>query len=213
MDRRDFLRASAALATFATLPAAGLLIPRVANAAVDTSDFWTRDRVLWVRRSGTRNRPAEQFRVVFWTAAAGIDIPNYIRLCYLLRDVEEDQSVMMDVNLLNLMYGLQYWNDLEVGRPVPYIATSGQRMPRTNARTEGAAWDSLHQAGRAMDGGILGMAPRTLAERAEFFGFGGVGVYDTHTHIDTGRKRKWDATHQGRASGRDHLLRLPSIAR
>lgn len=190
MNRRDFLKGAAALTTWAALPTSGLLIPSIANASVDTRDFWSRDRVLWLRRAATK----EEFRVVYWTQAGGVDIPNYIRLCYLLRDIEEKQTVMMDVNLLNLMYGLQYWNDLEVGRPTPYIATSGQRMPAHNARVEGAVFDSLHQYAKATDGHIPGLSPQTLATRAEFFGFGGVGVYDTFTHIDTGRVRKWNGT-------------------
>lgn len=204
MNRREFLTATAALATWTIIPASGLLIPRIARAAIDTRDFWTRDRVLWVRRAVT----GEEFRVVYWTAAAGVDVPNYIRLCYLLRDVEESQTVMMDVNLLNLMYGLQYWNDLEVGRPMPYHATSGQRTPAHNARIEGAAFDSMHQWARAVDGGITGVPPAVLAQRAEFFGFGGVGVYATHTHIDTGRVRKWDGT---KRIGKAAMPKRPSL--
>lgn len=190
MNRREFLKGAAALASWTVLPASGLLIPNIANASVDTRDFWSRDRVLWVRRAAT----GEEFRVVYWTQASGVDVPNYIRLCYLLRDIPEAQTVMMDVNLLNLMYGLQYWNDLEVGHPTPYIVTSGQRMPAHNAHVEGAAYDSMHQYAKAVDGMIHGLSPQALATRAEFFGFGGVGVYDTHTHIDTGKVRKWDGT-------------------
>lgn len=184
MNRRQFLRGTIA-AAWATLPGAGLLVPNVAGA--NTQDFWTRDRVLWVRRQET----GEQFRVVYWTDGT-VDVANYIRLCYLLRDVPEDQTVVMDVNLLNLMYGIQYWNELLFGRPVPYVVSSGQRMPAHNAQVEGAAMDSLHQYGRAIDGHIPGVSPPTLAAQAAFFGFGGVGTYKTHTHIDTGRIRYWD---------------------
>ena len=208
MNRRDFLKASAALVAWSTLPASGLLIPSAASASVDTRDFWTRDRTLWVRRPAT----GEEFRVVYWTASHGVDIPNYIRLCYLLRDVEEDETVMMDVNLLNLMYGLQYWNDLEVGHPTPYVATSGQRMPNHNARVEGAAHNSLHQYARAVDGHIPGVSPRLLASRAEFFGMGGVGVYDVHTHIDTGKVRKWDGSKRRTNNSTTHQL-IPSTRR
>lgn len=186
------------MTSWAVLPTSGLFIPSIARANVDTSDFWTRDRVLWVRRAAT----GEQYRVVYWTLAGGVDIPNYVRLCYLLRDIPEKQTVMMDVNLLNLMYGLQYWNDLEAGHPTPYIVTSGQRMPAHNAIVEGAAYDSMHKYARASDGIIPGLPLHTLATRAEFFGFGGVGVYDTHTHIDTGRVRKWDGTKRQR----NHLV-------
>lgn len=194
MNRREFLSAATALATWAAIPATGLLVPRIASASVDTRDFWTRDRVLWVQRKLPNTHRVEEFRVVYWTRAAGVDVPNYIRLCYLLRDVEENQTVMMDVNLLNLIYGLQYWNDLEVGYPVPYVCTSGLRLRNHNARIEGAAYNSEHINAKASDGGFPGVSPSLLSRRAEFFGFGGVGVYDTHTHIDTGRVRKWDGT-------------------
>lgn len=206
MNRRDFLKASTSLAAWCLLPCSGLLVPSVAAASVDTRDFWTRDRTLWVRRAAT----GEEFRVVYWTRSHGVDIPNYIRLCYLLRDVKEDETVMMDVNLLNLMYGIQYWNDLEVGHPAPYVATSGQRMPNHNSLVEGAAHDSLHQYARAVDGLIPGVSPKLLASRAEFFGFGGVGVYDTHIHIDTGKVRKWDGSKR-RINNSTHHQLIPSM--
>lgn len=182
MNRREFLKAAGALAS-----SAFTITPQIACA--NTADFWVRDRVLWLRRSET----GEQFRVVYWSQGL-VDVSNYIRLCYLLRDVKEDQTVMMDVNLLNLAYGIQYWNELLLGRPVPYIITSGQRMPDHNSMVEGAARNSLHQAGRALDGGIPGVPPSTLAAQAAFFGLGGVGTYQTHTHIDTGHVRYWDGS-------------------
>lgn len=207
MNRRDFLKASVALAAWSALPS-GLFIPSIARASVDTRNFWTRDRTLWVRRPAT----GEEFRVVYWTQSHGVDTPNYIRLCYLLRDVDENKTVMMDVNLLNLMYGLQYWNDLEAGHPTPYLATSGQRMPEHNSRVEGAAHNSMHQYAKAADGLFPGVSSQLLASRAEFFGFGGVGVYDTHTHIDTGKVRKWDGTkHQPKKA--DHQPLIPSTTR
>lgn len=172
MNRREFLIAGASL-----------LVPELLLANQDA--FWQRDRTLWLRRGG------EEFKVTYWSQGA-VDIPNYVRLCYLLRDVNDDVTVMMDVNLLNLLYGLQVWDYQLTGIEKPFIATSGQRTVKTNNMTEGAAWDSAHLRGRAVDGRIPGVDHALLAERAKFFKMGGVGKYVTHTHVDTERVRFWN---------------------
>lgn len=112
MNRRGFLLSATALCAFYAIPSI---------AHVNTEDFWTRDRTLWLRRQNT----GEQFRVVYWSGGQ-VDPANYIRACYLLRDSTTQETVQMDVNLLHLMYGIQYWQELLVGRPVPLITTSGQ---------------------------------------------------------------------------------------
>lgn len=179
MNRRTFL-------TSAVAGSAGLLIPRI--AATRTDDFWQRDRVLWLRRQGLD----EEYRVVFWSGGQ-VDYSNYVRLCYILRDATESQTVMMDVNLLNLFYGVQYWQELLLGRPAPLIVTSGYRTEEHNRR-EGGARLSEHKRGRAGDIKSPFYSPAQVATMLTFFGMGGVGIYPTFTHGDTGRVRFWDGS-------------------
>lgn len=178
VNRRLFLTAGASLF-------AAPFIPSIACA--NTSDFWIRDRVLWLRRS----QGGEEFRVVFWSQGQ-IDLTNYVRLCYLLRDAQESQTVMMDVNLLNVLYGVQYWQELLLGKPEPLIINSGYRSPQTNVHTEGAARNSMHLFGRAADVVSASYAPINVARMASFFSMGGVGSYNNFTHIDSGRVRFWN---------------------
>ena len=176
MNRRTFLAGAA-------VTGAGLLIPQIAGAATD--DFWVRDRVLWLRRQGRD----DEFRVVYWSGGQ-VDYDNYVRMCYILRDATESQTVMMDVNLLNLLYGLQYWQELLIGKPSPLIVTSGFRTEETNQR-EGGAQFSEHKKGKACDIKSDHFKPAQVGSMLAFFGMGGVGVYPTFTHGDTGRRQFW----------------------
>lgn len=189
MDRRDFLKYTAAAGS-------AILLPRPQVAMAGTDDFWTRDRTLWLKRAST----GEEFYVVYWTNGQ-LDINNYIRLCYILRDVSEDSTVQMDVNLLNLMYGLQYWAELLLHKTVPLIMLSGYRTEKTNSHTENAAKFSEHKNGRAGDYKIAPFSNTDLANMTDFFQMGGVGLYNTHVHGDTGnlfnpatgKRRRWIA--------------------
>lgn len=184
MNRRDMLRQMVATAAGILVPTSTLLTPSVAAASMD--DFWVRDRTLWLKRAQT----GEEFHVTFWTQNQ-IITDDYIRLCYILRDAEEQETVTIDVNLLNLLYGMQRWDALLTGRSKPIIVNSGYRTPSHNARLEGAARNSMHLYGRAADIRIQGRSTHEVAKMAGFFGFGGVGIYDTFTHVDTGRRRFW----------------------
>lgn len=177
MDRRNFLRYSGALAGATLL--SGLPAPQIAMAG--THDFWSRDRSLWLKRKST----GEEFYVVYWTQGR-LDIDNYIRLCYLLRDVNEQATVQMDFNLLNLFYGVQHWAQLLLKRDVPLILHSGFRTDYTNNKTEGAAKLSEHKNGRAGDYTMPGFSNPDVANMTSFFNMGGVGLYSTHVHGDTG---------------------------
>lgn len=175
MDRRQFLIASATACT-------ALAVPKIACA--NLSDYWKRDRTLWLQRG------EEEYRVTFWSGGQ-LDQDNYQRLCYLLRDANESTTVAMDPSLLNLLYGVQYWQELLMERPVPLLVSSGYRTQRNNARIEGAARNSMHLHGKAADLKSPYFSPAQLAEMAAYFRMGGVGRYSSHTHVDTGRQRFW----------------------
>lgn len=75
----------------------------------------------------------------------------------------------------------------------PITITSGYRCPDHNAAVGGHP-SSEHMDGTATDVVVRGVDPDTVADCAERLGvFGGVGRYDTFTHLD-GRLRtsRWD---------------------
>jgi uncharacterized protein YcbK (DUF882 family) len=151
------------------------------------ADFWVKDRWLSLRRSST----GEFFSVPFWVNGA-VNWANYVRLCYLLRDVRDgNHTVEMDIELLNLLYGIQEWARLlGINQPI-FEVTSGLRTPRHNALLEGAAHDSEHLYGRATDVTMRGVGLNDLASMARFYEAGGVGEYSSFVHIDVGRVRHW----------------------
>jgi len=52
---------------------------------------------------------------------------------------------------------------------------------------------SEHPNGRAADIAVISVAPNEVADYAESIGFGGVGRYNTFTHVDTGSpNRRWN---------------------
>lgn len=70
---------------------------------------------------------------------------------------------------------------------------SGYRSP-THNKAEGGATLSRHVAGDATDVVFKGKTPEEVAKAAEELGFGGIGIYDTFTHVDSrpGKKARWD---------------------
>jgi uncharacterized protein YcbK (DUF882 family) len=115
---------------------------------------------------------------------------GYSLLCYLLRDVRADRATRMDVRLIHLLFGMQAWLRA-VGIRQPLRVNSGYRTPATNADTEGAAVHSRHLAGQAADVAVEGIPSAVLAQLASRFDAGGVGVYPTFVHVDTGPVRTW----------------------
>lgn len=182
IGRRSFL----ALAPVALMSA----VPTPAIAGLQSkklADFWVKDRWLSLRRSST----SEFFSVPFWVNGA-VDWANYVRLCYLLRDVRDgNHTVEMDIELLNLLYGIQEWARLLGIKQPTFEVTSGLRTPRHNALLEGAAHDSEHLYGRATDVTMRGVSLSDLASMARFYEAGGVGEYASFVHIDVGRVRHW----------------------
>ncbi len=145
---------------------------------------------LWMVRMDTgeeyKEAYAEQGRLV---------VPGYNRLCHALRDLREkpdSQVVRMDVKLLNLLFATQQWMKVHKQQR-PLVITSAYRSRRTNGLIEGAAKNSMHQDGKAVDFYIDGLPVKRLADLVKFFQEGGVGMYpDRHfVHVDTGELRFW----------------------
>jgi uncharacterized protein YcbK (DUF882 family) len=196
--RRRLLRATAGLLVGAGLPlwsgrvgAAGSADPPVAEQAAPSSAAPPSpaatfpERTLWLHRVQTR----EEGRALYFRDNALIP-DRYSLLCYLLRDVRAERVIPIDVKLIHLLFGMQAWMR-SVGIRQPLRVNSGYRTPETNAATEGAAVHSMRLAGRAADVAVEGVSSAVLAKLAARFGAGGVGVYPTFVHVDTGPVRTW----------------------
>lgn len=74
----------------------------------------------------------------------------------------------------------------------PVIINSAYRTHAHNAAVGGAE-DSRHVYGMAADIDVQGVPPATVADWADAVGVGGVGRYDTFTHLDVwGENRRWN---------------------
>lgn len=83
----------------------------------------------------------------------------------------------------------------------PVTITSGYRSVAYNKKCGGIA-TSNHLLGKATDIKISGMTPLEVAKLADTFGFLGIGVYPTFTHVDTqgstnGKKIYWKVDAKG----------------
>ena len=143
------------------------------------------ERTLWLHRVQTR----EEGAVLYFRDNALVP-DGYSLLCYLLRDVRADRVTGVDVKLIHLLFGMQAWMR-GVGIRQPLRVNSGYRTPETHADAEGAAVHAMHLTGRAADFAVEGIPSAVLAKLALRFNAGGVGVYPTFVHVDTGPVSAW----------------------
>ena len=156
--------------------------------AVDNSDFWRRDRLIDIQRTDTGERRS----IRFYAARQGYLQNGYLAARWLLRDVKDHNALTnIDIGLLNLLYGLQEWARI-AGKSNPLLQiNSAYRTRRRNATIEGAAQNSMHIYGRAVDLTVRGISLNQLANMAAHFNAGGIGIYSSFIHLDTGRVRNW----------------------
>lgn len=188
--RSSLLLAAAAIAAPAALLATST--PAWAQAATDAGapslgdDFWAPDRFLQLRYA-----TGETIRSQYM-ADGSLHEPGYVELCYFLRDRVVGEAVTIDLRLLDILYGINGWLAYHQV-PSSFVITSGHRNRRRNAKIEGAALDSRHITGQAVDGEIPGVDPLQIARFGRWLGAGGVGWYPQKkfVHLDTGRVRTW----------------------
>lgn len=144
-------------------------------------------RQIWMRRAQTGD-----VAVARYYDGNRIDMDQYRSCCTVLRDVRAGVVAHIDVELLDLVFAMQKWL-VEWGIDKPLIVHSGYRSSATNSSTEGAALNSKHLEGRAIDFNIAGIPPEYLGRLAKILRVGGVGFYPGRgiTHIDTGPVRYW----------------------
>jgi uncharacterized protein YcbK (DUF882 family) len=149
-------------------------------------------RLLGERRSLWLLRGDEELRATWWSASRGYDRDEYLKVCWLMRDVQAGRVMAIDRRLLDLLAGVQAWLAGN-GKLGPMLVHSGYRNPATNRKTEGAALDSKHVVGKAADVSIPGLSNVKLAGMSQSLGMGGTGFYVGRgfVHIDTGDERLW----------------------
>jgi len=137
-------------------------------------------------------RGDEQLKAIYWTAEAGYNRDEYLNICWLMRDMQADRVFPMNHGLLDVLCGVQAWL-ARTGVEAPLRIHSGYRTRKTNQRTEGAALDSRHIVGRAVDISVTGVPNLRLAGMASVLGRGGTGLYPgrNFVHVDTGDERIW----------------------
>ena len=106
----------------------------------------------------------------------------------LARDRRQNVSYSMDGELINILQDIVK----ESGQGGAFTLLSGFRTRATNLMLPGAAENSLHLVGQALDiyrdGMTVGEIGTILAEHS-----GGVGLYRDNgfVHVDTGPSRRW----------------------
>ncbi len=196
MNRREFLIASIA---------APLLLPEIANAFDPTRFIHTKDsgleekqnellredgdeRFIWL----TRKESGEQFKEVFF-ANGKYNFEAYKKFCWIMRDISGGGEIKsIDANLLNVTYKIQNTLlSLDIRKPINI--NSGYRSKKTNSNLEGAAKNSFHIKGKAIDISIDGLDASLVGHLGVIMTKGGVGFYPMKNfiHIDTGNRRQW----------------------
>lgn len=82
-------------------------------------------------------------------------------------------------------------NDMRRHFGVSVNINSGYRTETYNEKVGGGT-NSYHKLGMAADVSVVNALPEEVAKWAEASKAGGVGRYDTFTHIDVGPPRGWD---------------------
>ena len=121
---------------------------------------------------------------------------NYDMLDYFFRDWRENKTIKMDrgviKNFLKVCESL-----LGSDRELQVDITSGYRTKKTNEKLRrnsyNVAKNSMHLVGRAIDFRIRNRSISNLEKAAEKLTPGGLGIYSSFIHIDTGPYRRWKA--------------------
>jgi uncharacterized protein YcbK (DUF882 family) len=112
---------------------------------------------------------------------------------YLMKDRFTGEIKPIDTRLLDLLYTI----GMELKAQKPFHIISGYRSPKTNAllrkQGKGAAKNSYHMQGEAVDVRLPGYGLSSLRRTAYRLKAGGVGYYPRSgfVHIDVGPVRYW----------------------
>lgn len=117
------------------------------------------------------------------------------RLDWFLRDHHADTAFIMDMDTVDLVWRLQQYYVRARGHRPWVNVHSAYRTPETNRSlvSEGAALNSYHMRGQAIDVSVQGYGMHILANFAQAVQTGGLGLYwrSDFVHLDTGPRRLW----------------------
>lgn len=149
--------------------------------------FWNQPRRIYLKRKST-GEVAE----IFYYRNGQLDPQQYWLASYMLRDVSSKKMVYMDPKLLDLIAAVQAWL-VYYGIHSPIIINSGYRTPEYNRTLRGAARESMHTYGKAIDFRVDGLTVAQISRIVAFFQAGGIGIYKNggFIHMDTGGVRVW----------------------
>lgn len=137
---------------------------------------------------------SETFDAVYHDGSAYLD-EALSELDWLVRDHRENVAMAMDPAVYDLVWTLGSRYAAARGARPLIAVHSGFRTETTNTllRAEGAAQNSLHMAGMALDISVPGLGINILANQALRIGAGGLGIYyrSGFVHLDTGAPRFW----------------------
>jgi uncharacterized protein YcbK (DUF882 family) len=137
-------------------------------------------------------RSGETLDVTYRTPE-GYDTAALADVSHLMRDRATGEVRWIDARLLDCLFAVQAL----LGTSEPFHIVSGYRSPETNARLRqagiGAALNSYHLKGKAVDLWLPGGAATAVHKAALAARRGGVGYYpDRHfVHLDVGPVRHW----------------------
>jgi uncharacterized protein YcbK (DUF882 family) len=116
-------------------------------------------------------------------------------LDWFLRDHHADTAFIMDMGTIDLVWRLQQYYVRARGHRPWVNVHSAYRTPETNRAlvSEGAALNSYHMRGQAIDISVQGYGMHILANFAQAVQTGGLGLYwrSDFVHLDTGPRRLW----------------------
>ena len=179
MNRRHFLR---------LMICAGLISCSAKSAFAFIEETTLSDRSLSLYNPHSK----ENFNGIYWCdgdcVASAKENINHI-----MRDIRINDVKEIDLNLLDLIFAIS----TKLQAEEPFTVISGYRSPETNELLRksgcGAAKNSYHIKGQAVDIRIPGYKASVLRRAAYELNIGGVGYYPTRrfVHVDVGPVRYW----------------------
>jgi uncharacterized protein YcbK (DUF882 family) len=137
-------------------------------------------------------RTKEGFEGIYYSN--GDYIPNALKIInHIMRDTRTGDVKIIDKSLVDLIAAIS----LKLKTKEPFHVISGYRTPKTNnllrKHGKGAAKNSYHLKGQAVDIRLPGWKTSALRKAAFELKSGGVGYYpkSRFVHIDTGPVRFW----------------------
>ena len=151
-------------------------------------DPTTKEKSLSLYNPHTKDR----FQGVYWRN--GKYVTKALKnINHIMRDFRADDIKQIDTHLLDLLSAIT----IKLKPKKPFHVISGYRSPETNAklrkRGKGAAKNSYHIQGKAVDIRLPGYRTSALRRAAYHLKLGGVGYYPRQkfVHIDVGPIRFW----------------------